>query len=86
MGYNEKETNASVGHMLEAFEYGMPPHGGIALGIERNIMNLTGEDALREVQAFPMTSGGKISVMEGPGDVSEKQLSELGITIKKKKT
>lgn len=86
MGYTEKETNASVGHMLEAFEYGTPPHGGIALGIERNIMNLTGEDALREVQAFPMTSGGKISVMEGPGDVSEKQLSELGITIKKKKT
>ena len=85
MGYSKEETEASVGHMLRAFKYGTPPHGGIALGIERNIMILTGEKALREVQAFPMTRGGVTAVMDGPGDVSKEQLDELGIAIKKKK-
>jgi len=85
MGYSKEETEASVGHMLEAFDYGTPPHGGIALGIERNIMNLTGEEYLREVQAFPMTRGGGTAVMEAPNELLEKQLNELGIEIKKKK-
>ncbi len=49
MGYSDEEIEASVGHMLEAFEYGAPPHGGIALGVERNLMNLTGEPA-QEIQ------------------------------------
>jgi aspartyl-tRNA synthetase len=82
MGYSEEETQKSVGHMLEAFRYGTPPHGGIALGVERNIMNLTGEEALREVQAFPMTRGGQTAVMKGPSNLQEKQLTELGITAK----
>lgn len=85
MGYNEKETEESVGHMLAAFEYGTPPHGGIALGVERLIMNLVGEEALREVQAFPMTRGGKTAVMDGPSKIDTKQLDELGIEIKKDK-
>ena len=85
MGYSEEETEKSVGHMLEAFEYGTPPHGGIALGVERNIMNLVGEVALREVQAFPMTRSGQTAVMDGPSEVPKEQLDELGIEIKKDK-
>ena len=81
MGNTEDETNEKVGHMLEAFSYGTPPHGGIALGVERNIMNLTGEESLREVQAFPMTRKGKTAVMNAPKPLSVEQLLELGITV-----
>jgi aspartyl-tRNA synthetase len=83
MGYSEEEIEESVGHMLEAFEYGAPPHGGIALGVERNLMNLTGEEALREVQAFPMTSSGRTAVMDAPSELSEKTLEELDLQVTK---
>lgn len=84
MGYGKEQTEKSVRHMLEAFELGTPPHGGIALGVERNIMNLTHETALREVQAFPMTRGGQTAVMENaPGELTTEQLLELGISITK---
>lgn len=85
MGYSEEETEKSVGHMLDAFKYGTPPHGGIALGVERNIMNLTGETMLREVQAFPMTRGGQTAVMKAPKPLTDKQLTELGLSVIKKK-
>ena len=85
MGNSEEETQKKIGHMLEAFEYGVPPHGGIALGVERNIMNLTGEDALREVQAFPMTRGGQTAVMNGPSELSTEQMMELGLKHADKK-
>lgn len=81
MGYSEERIQDSVGHMLEAFKYGAPPHGGIALGVERNLMNLTGEQYLREVQAFPMTGRGQTSVMKAPKPLSPEQLRELGIKL-----
>jgi len=81
MGYTDEEIENSVGHMLEAFTYGAPPHGGIALGVERNIMNLTGEAALREVVAFPMTGSGQTAVMDAPGDLPPEQLKELHIKL-----
>ncbi len=84
MGYSEEETEERVGHMLKAFGYGTPPHGGIALGVERNVMNLTGENYLREVQAFPMTRGGQTAAMKAPKPLSEKQLAELGLEVRKK--
>ncbi len=83
MGFTKEDLEERVGHMLEAFKYGAPPHGGIALGVERNIMNLTGEAQLKDVQAFPMTRGGKTAVMSAPKPLTEKQLAELGIEIKK---
>lgn len=86
MGYSEEDLKERVGHMLEAFEFGAPPHGGIALGIERNLMNLTGESYLREVQAFPMTRGGKTAVMNAPKELTVKQLMELGISVNQKKS
>jgi aspartyl-tRNA synthetase len=85
MGYTDEEIEERVGHMLTAFKYGAPPHGGIALGIERNIMNLSGESYLREVQAFPMTRGGQTAVMNAPKELTNKQLDELAIEIKKTK-
>lgn len=84
MGFSKGEMEERVGHMLSAFKQGTPPHGGIALGVERNIMNLTGETYLREVQAFPMTRSGQTSVMKAPKPLGKKQLDELGIEIKKK--
>ena len=81
MGYSKNDIQKQFGHMLEAFKFGAPPHGGIAHGIERNLMTLLGEDYLREVQAFPQTSSGRTSVMDAPGELSDKQLQELKIKI-----
>ena len=83
MGNTEEETREKVGHILEAFTFGTPPHGGIALGVERNVMNLTGEESLREVQAFPMTRKGQTAVMNAPKPLTVEQLLELGLSIKK---
>lgn len=84
MGYSEDEIRDNVGHMLEAFELGTPPHGGIALGLDRLIMILAGETSLKETIAFPMTSSGRTSVMDSPEAISEKQLKELSLNITKK--
>lgn len=84
MGYEKKEIEEQFGHMLEAFSYGAPPHGGIAHGIERNIMTLAGEQYLREVQAFPQTSSGRTSVMDAPSELSPDQLEELRLKVIKK--
>ena len=82
MGYSDSEIEESVGHMIRAFEVGTPPHGGIALGIERLIMVLAGESSLKEVVAFPMTSTGRTAVMSAPNKVESKLLKELGLEIK----
>ncbi len=81
MGYSEEETEASVGHMIEAFGYGAPPHGGIALGVERNLMNLTGEKYICEVQAFPMTGSGNTAVMDAPSELPKKALKEAHLKL-----
>lgn len=85
MGNTDEETAEKIGHILEAFTFGTPPHGGIALGVERNVMNLTGEEALREVQAFPMTKKGKTAVMNAPKSLTVEQLLELGLSVNKKR-
>ena len=81
MGYSEEQTQASVGHMLEAFSYGAPPHGGIALGLDRHIAILTNETSLKEAIAFPMTSTGRTAVMDAPAVVSKEQLRELQLQV-----
>ncbi|MCA9379300.1 hypothetical protein KC640_02630, partial [Candidatus Dojkabacteria bacterium] len=81
MGYSEEEIQHSVGHMLKAFTTGTPPHGGIALGLDRLIMLLANESSLKETIAFPMTASGRTAVMSGPSTVSQEQLDELGIAI-----
>lgn len=81
MGYPREKIWKQFGHMLDAFSYGAPPHGGCAFGIERLMMIAVNEKYLREVVAFPMTSGGRTSVMDAPDNVDPAQLEELGIRI-----
>jgi len=77
LGYRESEIEEKFGHLFGAFTYGVPPHGGIALGLERILMVATGEENTREVTAFPMTASGQTAVMDAPSKVDEKTLKEL---------
>ena len=77
----EEEVKTKFKSIFTAFKYGCPPHGGMAPGIDRIIMLLTGEDNLREVQAFPTSSSGADLMMGSPSSISDKQLKELGIKI-----
>jgi len=81
LGYNEKEIQAQFGHLLEAFKYGAPPHGGIASGLDRLLMILAGEPSIREVIAFPKTADNRDPLMDSPSEVSKEQLDELNIKI-----
>lgn len=82
MGYSEEQIQDGIGHMLEAFKLGTPPHGGIALGIDRLVMLLAGESSLKETIAFPMSSSGRTSVMTAPSEVTPEQLAELSLQVK----
>ncbi|MEK9176389.1 MAG: aspartate--tRNA ligase [Patescibacteria group bacterium] len=83
MGYSDSQIQESVGHMLEAFSFGAPPHGGIALGLDRHIALLRNESSIKETMAFPMTSTGRTAVMDAPAIASEELLKELGIKVVK---
>ena len=78
----EEEQKARFGHMLEAFEYGAPPHGGIAPGIDRLVMLMLGEENIREVIAFPKTATAYDPMTEAPSAVTEDQLKELHIKLR----
>lgn len=82
MGYSDEEIQEGVGHMLEAFAVGTPPHGGIALGLDRIVMLLAGETSIKETIAFPMSSTGRTAVMDAPNSVSPEQLKELHLAVK----
>jgi len=84
LGMTEEEARSRFGFFLEALEYGTPPHGGIALGLDRIVMILAGADSLREVIPFPKTAAAKDLMMEAPTPVAEGQLRELGIAVVKK--
>lgn len=83
MGYSQEDIEKDFGHILEAYEYGAPIHGGIALGFDRLVAVFTGEKSIREVIAFPLTSGGSTAVMDAPSEVSEKTLRDLGLSKSK---
>jgi aspartyl-tRNA synthetase len=83
LNISAEEQEKKFGHMLEAFKYGAPPHGGFAPGIDRIVMLLMGEPNIREVVAFPKTGEGKDLMMGSPSEVDKKQLDELGLEIKK---
>ena len=84
IGHQDEDIDRNFGHMLNAFQTGTPPHGGIAWGFDRLMMLLENEPNIREVIAFPKTGEGKDLMMESPSAVSEKQLKELGININHK--
>ena len=81
LGYSDEEIEARFGHMLEAFDYGAPPHGGIALGIDRIVMLLAGRETIREVIAFPKTQSAIDLTFNAPSPVTEEQLAELHIRL-----
>jgi len=81
-GYSDGEIEELFGHMLEAFEYGAPPHGGIALGIDRLVMLLAGEESIREVIAFPKNQSAADLTLNAPSPVTEEQLAELHLRIR----
>ena len=81
MAYSEEEVQARFGHMLDAFDFGAPPHGGIAPGIDRLLMLLTDEENIREVMAFPKTASGIDPMTDAPSSVDDIQLKELHIRV-----
>ena len=83
IGFTEKQKQ-QFEHMLTAFKFGVPPHGGVAPGIDRFLMAALGESSVREVMAYPTMASGRISVMDAPSELAEGQLKELGIKIVKK--
>ncbi|MDD5590071.1 MAG: aspartate--tRNA ligase [Candidatus Portnoybacteria bacterium] len=83
LGLEEKEIADRFGHMLEAFEYGAPPHGGIALGLDRVFMLLLNEESIRDVIAFPKTGTGRDLLMNAPSPLPPKALKEANIKLDK---
>jgi aspartyl-tRNA synthetase len=83
MGHKKEAIYQKFGHLLEAFKYGVPPHGGIALGLDRITMIFENELSIREVIAFPKTGDGKDLMMNAPSEIDKKQLKELHLKIEK---
>ncbi len=84
LGIGDDEANEKFGFLIEALHYGCPPHGGIAFGLDRLVMLMAGETSIREVIAFPKTQTASCPLTAAPSEVSERQMRELGIRLRKK--
>lgn len=85
MGNSREEIREKFGHLLEAFDYGVPPHGGIASGLDRLFAVILGEQSIREVMAFPKTGDARDLMMQAPSEVSDAQLRELHLRVQREK-
>ncbi len=83
LGYSDEEAKERFGHLLEAFDYGAPPHGGVASGIDRIVMILSGEETIREVIPFPKNQNAVDVLFDAPSPVTEEQLAELHLCLEK---
>ena len=86
LGIGEKEAKERFGFLLQALQYGCPPHGGIAFGIDRLVALMAGADSIRDVIAFPKTQIASCPLTDAPGSVSAEQLRETGIRIRAPRT
>ncbi|HPQ08560.1 MAG TPA: aspartate--tRNA ligase [Bacteroidia bacterium] len=82
LGFTDEEAMKQFGFLMNAFEYGAPPHGGIAFGFDRLTAILCGSDSIRDVIAFPKNNAGKDTMIDAPSTINEKQLEELGLLIR----
>jgi aspartyl-tRNA synthetase len=85
LGIGPEARESQFGHLLRAFRLGTPPHGGIALGLDRLVMLICGEQSIREVMAFPKNNRGMDLMSQSPSEVNAKQLRDLGIKLAKDK-
>lgn len=81
LGFTKERAHENFGFLLDAFEYGVPPHGGMAFGLDRMIMLMTGAESIRDVIAFPKTQSASCMLTQAPGEVADKQLQELSIRV-----
>ena len=86
LGIDDDEAREKFGFLLDALKYGCPPHGGIAFGLDRLVMLMTGASSIREVIAFPKTQTASCPLVDAPARVSDAQLRELGIRVHKTQT
>jgi aspartyl-tRNA synthetase len=82
LGFTKEEAQAQFGFLMNAFEYGAPPHGGLAFGLDRLVATMGGSESIRDYIAFPKNNSGRDTMIDAPSPLYEKQLKELGIRLK----
>ncbi|MBU3660650.1 MAG: aspartate--tRNA ligase [Flavobacteriales bacterium] len=82
LGFSKEEAQAQFGFLMNAFEYGAPPHGGLAFGLDRLVATMGGSESIRDYIAFPKNNSGRDTMIDAPSPLDEKQLKELGIRLK----
>ena len=86
LNIDEAEAEEKFGFLLNALQYGAPPHGGLAFGLDRLVMLMTGAHSIRDVIAFPKTQSAACVMTNAPGDVSDQQMKELNIRLRQSRT
>jgi aspartyl-tRNA synthetase len=81
LGFSKEDAQAQFGFLMTAFEYGAPPHGGLAFGLDRLVATMGGSDSIRDYIAFPKNNNGRDVMIDAPSPLFEEQLKELGIKV-----